>query len=448
MFKAVLQKLRNPHFINLVGNAIMSLLNMIQVAILFNYLSMPDMGIWFFFQGTISLVDTSRAGFLSTAFITSYAGTTKERAADVAGSAWYLSLIITAIIVMVNIGYIFSPWHVKDAGTDLILKWIGVVFIITLPSFIASCVLQAEQRFDRLLIIRSVSTSISIILIIVFIALKKVTLMNVIYIGFVAGGVTGLMTVVTGWSRINTLINKTGTTVRALFNYGKYSIGTALGTNLFSTTDTYIINFTLGPSALAIYNLGLRLMELVEIPLRSFAATIIAPLAAAYNRGEKSYCIYLLKKYAGMTTILLLPIVAGSLAFAEVGVWIVDKHYLSTPAANVLRIFMSFALLYPIERYMALTLDAINQPRVNMIKLFFMVIGNLVGDFLGVYIFKSVYGIAFGTIIPVLIGYGIAYVYLQKYTQFTLKDTYKIGWDETLKLLRGAKNMLRKKQTV
>lgn len=445
-FTQILEKLKNPHIVNLLGNAIMTVLNTIQAAIVFNYLSKEGMGNYIIFQSTIGLVDTFRAGLLTTAFITSYAGTSKERSAEVAGSAWFLSLLITGGFVLINSVYLFIPFHLADGGADLFIKWFGLVFIITLPSFIASCIAQAEQRFDRLLYIRSVSTGLSIVLILTLIFTNKLTLMTLVYSGFISGGVTSLMTIVLGWARINTVWKKSTATMKALFAFGKYSVGTSLGSNLFRNSDTYIINFMLGPSSLAVYNLGVRLMELVEIPLRSFAATVMPPLSAAYNQQNKYHVIYLLKKYSGLLTIILIPVVIGSLFFAEVAIWIVDKKYLSTEAANVLRVFMTFALLYPVERFMALTLDAINQPKVNMIKLIFMLAANVIGDFLGIWIFGNIYGVALATILPIITGMIISYHWLQKYEKFALWDVYKIGWLETQWLIKDSMAMLRNKK--
>ncbi|CAM3814704.1 lipopolysaccharide biosynthesis protein [Mucilaginibacter galii] len=444
--KQIFEKLKNPHIVNLVGNAIMTVLNTIQAAIIFNYLSKEGMGNYIIFQSTIGLVDTFRAGLLTTAFITSYAGTSKERSAEVAGSAWFLSALITGVFVLVNVVYLVIPFHMSDGGADLFIKWFGLVFIITLPSFIASCIAQAEQRFDRLLYIRTVSTGLSIVLVLALIFTKHLTLMSLVYAGFIAGGATSLMTIVLGWSRIGTIFKKTTETMKALFAFGKYSVGTSLGSNLFRNSDTYIINFMLGPGTLAVYNLGVRLMELVEIPLRSFAATVMPPLSAAYNQGNKYHVIYLLKKYSGLLTIILIPVVVGSLFFAEVAIWIVDKKYLSTEAANVLRVFMTFALLYPVERFMALTLDAINQPKVNMIKLIFMLAANVIGDFAGIWIFGNIYGVALATILPIITGMIISYHWLQKYEKFALWDVYKVGWLETKFLIRDSMAMLKKKK--
>ncbi|MCJ8210410.1 oligosaccharide flippase family protein [Mucilaginibacter sp. RS28] len=437
-FKQIIDKLRNPHIVNLIGNAVMSVLNMVLIAIFFRYLSMDEMGIWFFFQGTIGLIDTFRAGLITTAFITSYAGNTEERSREIAGSAWYLGSGITVVFIVINLVYLLLPYRIPDGGTDLFIKWFGLVYVITLPSFIASCIAQAEQRFDRLLYIRAVSQILSIVFALVMILTNHVTLMMAVYTGFLAGGIASLMTIMLGWARIDTFKNYSKKTIRHLFDFGKYSVGTSLGSSMFRNSDTYIINFMLGPGSLAVYNLGLRLMEFVETPLRSFAATIMPPLSAAHNQDNKPHVIYILKKYAGMVTIVILPIVIGSLLFSEFAVWIVDKKYVATAAPNVFRIFMTFALLYPVERFMALTLDATNQPQVNAVKLIFMLAANIIGDVLGVLIFHNVYGVALATLLPVVVGLLISYFRLQKYSKFNLLDVYRIGYLETFWLIRDS----------
>jgi O-antigen/teichoic acid export membrane protein len=444
--KAIIQKLKNPHLINLVGNAIMSVFGLVQMSLLSNSLEKETLGIWAFFQGTFGLVDTFRSGFLTTAFITSYAGSTKERGDEVAGSAWYLAILITGTFALANVCIMVLPLHIADESFVLFLKWFGLAFVLTLPSFIASCIAQAEQRFDRLLYIRALSTGLAIIFILILIFTKKNTLNTVIYSGFVANGIVSLLTLVLGWARINTLWKRTSETVKALFAFGKFSVGTSLGSNLFRYSDTFIINLMLGPGALAVYYIGLRLMEFVEIPLRSFAATVMPLLSSAYNQGDKELVIYHLKKYAGLLTILLIPVAIGSQLFAEVAIWIIDKKYLTTEAANVLRVFMTFALIYPVERFMALTLDSINQPKVNMIKLIFMLIANIAGDFIGVWLFGNIYGVAFATLLPILTGLIISYHWLQKYRKFKLWDVYYIGWFETKWLIRDTLATFKKKK--
>src|ERR1700712_4555752 len=151
MIKKLLAQLKNKHFLSLAGNIIMSVLGMVTVALLCRNISVAAFGVWVFFQGTLLLIDTFRSGFLTTAFIKFYAGSTKERADEVVGSTWFIAIIITAVISLCNLPALFFLDKIKDEGLHLFLQWFGISFWIMLPFFISTCVAQGNQQFDRLL---------------------------------------------------------------------------------------------------------------------------------------------------------------------------------------------------------------------------------------------------------------------------------------------------------
>jgi O-antigen/teichoic acid export membrane protein len=222
-----------------------------------------------------------------------------------------------------------------------------------------------------------------------------------------------------------------------IFNFGKYSVGTSLSANLFSRSDVFIITGMLGPAAVAVYSLGQKFMELVEIPLRSFAATAMPSLSSAYNRNNKEEVIYILKKYAGILTILLVPACLISVLLANVAINLVGGgQYAGTTmgiqAANVYRLFMTFALLYPADRFLALTLDVINKPHINFYKILAMLAANITGDVAGILIFGNVYGVALTTFFPILIGALIGFYHLRKYQPFAFFDIYRLGYTEVM----------------
>lgn len=435
--------MKNKHFLSLAGNAIMSLFGLLLIAVLYRSLSVAELGMWIFFQSTVLLIDTFRSGFLTTAFIKFYAGTEKKRADEVMGSAWFIAMAITAIFILLNIPAFLFIKIVHDPGLLLFLKWFGLTFICTLPSFMATCKVQAEQRFDRLLYIRFVSQTLFIGSIVLLIVFKLNNLQNIIYANLAAALVTSLFTIVTGYSGIRSIGKRTRKGIAELFHFGKYSVGTTLSANLFRTSDTFIINFLLGPAPLAIYNLGQRLMEVIEIPLRSFAATAMPSLSAAYNQDKRTEVIYILEKYAGMLTVALVPVCILSLLFADIPISIIGGgKYAGTEAANVFRLFITFALLFPADRFLALTLDVIHQPRINFIKVLVMLAANIAGDFAGIYILGNIYGVAITTVIPTLIGVLVGYFALRRYMPFPFWEMYTTGYREVKDL---AVKTLRKK---
>ena len=428
---ALRSRLKNKHFLSLTGNGIMSVLGMVNIALLYRALPVADVGKWVFFLSLLLLVDTFRSGFITTAFIKFYAGATPARRAEVAGSAWYVAGAITGTLLLLNLIALFFTGYITNAGMLLFLRWFGITYTATLPFFMATCVVQAEQRFDRLLYIRLINQGLFILLVGLLIVTHTANLLYILYANLIAAVVTSLVTLLAGWARPGTFRSRTGGGIRELFHFGKYSVGTTLSSNMFRTSDTFIINFMLGPAALAVYNLGQRLMEVIEIPLRSFAATGMPELSAAYNQDNKELVIFTMKRYAGMLTMALIPACLAAVAFSDIAIMIIGgSKYAGTEAANVLRIFMVFALLYPIDRFLALTLDVIHKPRVNFIKVLIMLAGSVAASFTGVLLLGNIYGVAIGNIVPTLIGVAIGYRALGRYLPFSLAGVYTVGYRE------------------
>lgn len=442
---SIFSRLKNKHFLSLAGNAVMSVLGMVTIAILYRALSVTDIGVWVFFQSTLLLVDTFRSGFITTAFIKFYAGAEPEKARAVVGSTWYVAGMITLGFLLLNVPAYFFMGSIGNPGLLLFFKWFGVSYIATLPMFIATCIVQGEQRFDRLLIIRFLYQGTFIISVFVLTILGLVDIQFVVWSNLAAGIVVSLVVVLNGWSGIRMFRDRTRESVLELYHFGKYSVGTTLSANLFRTSDTFIINFMLGAPALAVYNLGQRLMELVEIPLRSFAATAMPSLAAAYNGNQRTEVVTIMKKYAGTITVSLIPVAVFGVLLADLAIYILGgPNYVHTEAANVFRLFLTFALLYPADRFLALTVDVINKPRINFIKVLVMLCVNVAGNFLGIWIFGNIYGVAIATLFPIVIGVAVGYWALNNYQKFPFLSIYSFGWQECRTVLVNLKGRIQK----
>lgn len=429
--KVLLSKFKNIYFLSLAGNAILSLLGMFIYAVLSRALTLEELGIWVFFTTVLGLLETVRSGFIVTAFIKFYSGTTPERAREVCGSVWYLSLVLTIIVVVMNIPAWFIKDYISNKGLALFVRWFSLYFIFTLPTFIANCVLQAKQHFGTFLFLRLINQGLFVVFIVLLILFGHDNVNTIIYAYLSTQFITSLICLVKGWSNIRSFSKKTKSCVAEIFHFGKYSVGTNLSANLFRSSDTFIINFMLGPAALAIYNLGQKLMEMVEIPLRSYAAIGMPVMSVAFNQNKKSEVIYLMKKYTGTLTLMLIPCALAAYFLADYAILIIGgKQYAGTEAANVFRIFITFALLYPADRFLGLTLDVIHQPQINFVKVLVMLAVNIVTDFIGIYVFKNVYGVAIASMFPVLTGAIVGYFYLKKYLKFGFKDIYVLGFQE------------------
>jgi len=429
MWLKVIPLFKNKHFLSLAGNIIMSGLSLVTMIIIYHALTLSDAGIWVFFQSVLILVDTFRSGFITTAFIKFYAGATPARMAEVAGSAWWIGGIITGALLLLNIpSYLLLP-YIHDESLVLFIKWAGISYILSFPWFMATCVLQGQQQFDKLLYVRMVNQLSFLAGVALLYFTGTINVLGVLYVYLASNSLTSIYALVMGWTRISTIAKRTQNGIMELFNFGKFSVGTTLISNLFRTSDTFIINFVLNKQAVAIYNLGQTLMQLVEIPLRSFAATGMPELSAAYNQNNRATVIGTMKRYTGTLTVILIPAVILGCIFADLPIYIIGGNkYAGTDAANVFRLFLTFALLYPADRFFALTLDVIHHPKVNFYKVLVMLVANVVFDWLGVTLLGSIYGIAIATVFPVIIGVTIGYRALCKYHPFTIGSVYITGY--------------------
>ena len=422
---------------------IMSAFTIVIMSVLYRFLpSKAEVGNWVFFLTLFGLVEMFRAGFLTTATIKFYAGADKDRAAEVIGSCWVLATLITLGLIVLNLPALLLLKVVHIEGLAFFLKWFGLSYLLTLPSIVANCVLQAEGRFDRLMYMRAVTQGSFMLALLVFAVLHRLTLETVVFSNLLSYLITSIFVLAKGWTHVTAWRRKSRRAILELYNFGKYSVAGNISSNLLRTSDIFIIGFMFGGEAgaalVAVYNFGLRLMEIIEIPLRSFIATAMPSMATAYNRGRKEEVIYIMKKYAGTLTMALVPVCLGAVLLADVAVYIIGgQKMVGSEAANVLRFFMTFALLFPTDRFLALTLDVIHKPNINFIKILIMLAVNVAGDFAGIAIFGNIYGVAITTVFPTLVGVGVGYWALKKYQPFHLRDIYKTGFAEVKLIVRN-----------
>ncbi|WP_411275592.1 oligosaccharide flippase family protein [Daejeonella sp.] len=433
---SILTRLNNKYILSLAGNGIMSGVGMVTSIILLRALSIHDMGIWILFFTSFLLLDTIRSGFLTVAFIKFFSGAEKEREDEIVGSTWIIAIAITGFFALMNIPAYFIGNYIKNEGVSLFFNWFGIAYISSLPFFVAGSILQAKQRFDQLLILRIYNQGSFVILLFIFIAYDNINVNTVIYSYIISNLFSSLMGIINGWTLLGKIkfVSKKG--LLDIYHFGKFSVGTALSASLFGTADKFIITFILGPAALAIYDTGGKLIQVVEIPLRSFIATAMPTLSAYYNKGLKHEVLVVMKKYIGMITIMLVPFVLLTFVFADYIILILGgEKYVTSAAPDILRIFMMISILYPVDRFLALTLDVIHQPKINFYKVIIMLIVTIITDFIGIYITGNVFGVVVATVFPVLTGIIISFFALNKhYEKFHFIDIYIVGFKE-LKIL-------------
>jgi O-antigen/teichoic acid export membrane protein len=430
----LLTVINNRHFHSLLGNLVSAFLNVLSFAILVRLLPLSAFGEWVLFIGTYTVLDQIRTALLQSGIIRFYAGTDEATSRKVAGSAWYLVLILTGIYVVLNLLVLLICYSYFDATWQFFLKWLGLMMVVSVPFNIASWFLQAQHRFDKILQVRFWQNGCFLVFILLFHFSGDITLKHVLFAYTGGLAVTSVFTLVRGWTLLPSIIHSTKQQVTDLVKYGWLIVGSMITSGFLNYSDNFLIRTMINPAAVAIYSIPQKFMEVIEIILRSFVATAQPTLSAAANRNDWQGVSRAFSRYTGVVSIVIIPFIAGLIIFTKpLIVILADKAYL--PATDVVRIFLLCAILYPIDRFIGVSLDMINRPLTNFYKNLLKLVLNIIGDVVFILLFHDIRWVAFGSLLNMIICVVVGYFMLRKYVPFTLGDIVKLGWAECINML-------------
>lgn len=434
-----MQRLKNilnsNAFISLAGNGTAAALGIGVMAIQARTLTKADFGTWVLFLTTFNLFDIVRSGLILNPVIRNMAGAkTEQEKAAIAGAAWQLCSRFTLVAVLLFSlpGVIFYNWF-AGYGLDFFVEWFWMLAFITLPHNLATWFLNASANFKTVQWVRITNQLIFLGLNIANFWLKQG--ISFIFWSYVISNVaTSLMALAFGWSRLGDWKHGHAEERKRIFSFGKYSMLTLVFANLLRSSDTYILGALLGPVAVIVYNIPLRLMQLFEMPISSISITRLPILAGHHSNNRHQELTQEFQRSAGMLWLAILPVAALCFAFAEpLVVLLGGEGY--RESADVLRYFSIYAAFLPLERYSGIGLDVVNQPKLNLIKVILMLGVNIVGDLVAIYYFGTAASVAAVSVITFGSGILLGYWLLARHMKFSFNGIVKSGWQSVIKLV-------------
>jgi O-antigen/teichoic acid export membrane protein len=440
VIKKITSLFKNRHTLSLAGNLTNAVLGFVSIALVARLLDRDDMGCWVMFLTAYIFADLLRAGIITTSLIRFAASSKKEQFGEVSGSGWLISLIATAIISTLTISAFFLIGDkVTNQGFRLFLEWYWLAALTTLPFNYAAWLLQAKSQFEKVLYIRLLNQLSFMACILLSLIFEHRSVEYVLMSFIIAGLLPSAISMWAGWSMVRTVRFATRKMVTDLFNFGKFSMGTLMGSNLLRSSDTLLIGFLLDPTQVAIYAIPLKLIEVIEILLRSFvgsAMPVMSQYAAPEYKPELKAMYY---KYTGLLSFILLPIVVGTFIFADSLVVILGGAQYAE-SANILRIFTIYAAFLPLDRFSGVTLDIIGKPYLNFLKVIVMLLVNVAGDIAAIHFFGNIWGVAAVSILTFLTGVLFGNYFLKKYLQHSIRETLRTGYKTVQHLLQPVKD--------
>ncbi|MDN5200204.1 oligosaccharide flippase family protein [Fulvivirgaceae bacterium BMA10] len=421
--------IENRHFLALATHGFAALFGLVTFMTIARVYDKADFGQWVLYLTGYSFVEMFKEGVISSALVKFLSGTDLPNKKRIVGSSWTLSLIITfSLATLVYLIFLMFPVPIETFGLTLFFKWYPFLSIAILPLNYAAWIFQAEQKFDKILGIRLWSSGFFLSLVLSNLYFR-LSVESIVIMHIASNCLISFVVMIKGWSGLSFLSKSNKNDINKLFGFGKYSLGTLIGTNLLKNADTFLISIFLGPVFVALYSVPLRLTELIEMPLRSLVSTALPKLAAASNQNRKKNVEQIFRQYAGILTVLFIPFMVMAFLFAEELVLLAGgEKYLES--ANIFRIFCIYGLFLSIDRFTGVTLDAINRPKYNLIKVIWMAGANIMGDILVIMLFEELWLVALVTILNVLVGVVMGFRFLKREISVDFFDILRTGWQE------------------
>lgn len=434
--KKLKKMVREDNFLSLTGNVVIAILGIAGFALLTRSLSLEIFGEWVLFITAGSFVEMFRFGITNTGLIRYLSGADDAGRVKLIGSniliGFGATVLIAIILILCNV--IFKE-SITNSGYSLFFKWYPLLAFLNLPWNNAVVILQSDRKYGKILVIKAINSGLFFLFILANFYFLNFALSQLVIAILIINAFTSFISIIAGWDGIKHITSATVETNKTLLHFGKYTTFTLIGTNLLRSADVLIISLSpLGNAAVALYSIPLKLTELQQIPLRSFVATAFPKMSKASIHNKMEEVKDLFYSYAGALTYLFVFISLVTFVFAEFFVFLLSgNQFLKTDpvtsfsVVNIVRIFSIYGLLLPIDRMTGIGLDSINKPNINALKVFFMVIANVVGDLIAIFIFKSLILVAIASILFTLVGIWIGMYFLNKELTLSYREIFSSG---------------------
>lgn len=435
MKQTIKKLLYEKNIASLGSNVIAAILGLLSFLLLTRSLSKTDFGDWVLYITLASFTDLLRFGLTRTALVRFITGAGDAEKKAFLGTSFKIniSLVVLITIICWPIAFILSETGIEiNNGYMLFLKWYPLLALVNLSWNNAMSLFQAEQRFMTMLIVQAINLVVFAVFLAINLFFLRLDLTVIVVFHLFTNLLSSLYCIVKKWDGL-AYFKKSGKEFQyKLLDFGKFSMGTLIGSSLLKSADTFIIGLSpvLGSAGIAMYAIPLKLTDLLGIPLRAFTMTAYPKMAQMHKNGNLTELRKIFYSYTGVITLLFIPVaVIGYFLAGPLVLFLGGNEYKdSLPLlVTIFRIFTLYTLFLPYDRFTGVLLDSINRPKLNLYKVIVMAVANVIGDIIGVFVFNSLEVVAIVTVAFTIIGIWFGNYYLAKEIQLKIFPVFTEG---------------------
>jgi O-antigen/teichoic acid export membrane protein len=444
VFETIKKIITGKNFLSLAGNFISALLGFLTFVILVRSINTDQFGEWVLFITAATLADLLRFGVTRVALTRYLSGTDGLERKKYIGSAWFIGLVSIGLIsALLYPILLLLPDYIYRSGFRLFFIWYPVLALSNLGWGNAMSILQADEKFGKILFVRMIFMGSYLLYLILNYLFFHMNVEWIIIWYILTNVLTSLVCTIYNWDGSRYIFHATRETNKITLQYGKYSMGTSIGSSLLKSADTFIIGLSpfLGTTGVALYSIPVKFTEVIEIILRSFTATAFPQMSKASIENKPDDFRKVFYAYSGALTILLIPIgVISALVARDFVILLGGSQYAdySVGLGIIMQMFIIFSLLLPIDRFTGIGLDSINKPDKNFLKTMIMMSANIIGDIIAVFLIHFLFPslsmvtilifVSIGSIAFQLIGLTTGFYLLNKEIPLKFSLIFTEGW--------------------
>lgn len=410
--------------------------------VLVRQLDAATFGTWVLYQTVMTFAEMARMGFIQNGLVKFLTDHPEERRVIV-GAAWLLNLVSGLLLWLLlwGLSHPLAEWWEAPLLIELAfayglvaLTWGGFRFIEYL--------LVADRDFRMVFVGYMVNGSLYAGSVLALALTDR--LETPVQVLFCQSGAALLAVGVLMLFRSSLLRMKCPSQIWLvqLAQYGRYTMGSSLGSVLMQRLDVLMLGYFLGPASVALYNIGTKLTNYLEIPLRAVTLVIFPQLSQVFGeQGSEAFARFWERSVSQLLAMVLPPCVVLWLLASPAIELMAGPGY--AEAAPVLQIFLLVALLKPWGRLAGVSLDAIGDPRANFRLVWLSLLLN--GGWNALFIpWLGVIGAAWATVISMTITTAVGLWTLRRQTPlqighsiWALPQVYRVGWEKMRAKLAG-----------
>lgn len=435
MIKKLFRILREKNVLSLTTSLTTAFLGLLSFMLLTRQLDKSQFGDWVLFTTLATFTDLLRFGLTSTALVRFSSTDDTQKQNVYMGTSYKIGLIAIGFIALAFWAALtvvkLTDFQLNN-GYLLYLSWYPVLALLNLSWNNSISFFQALQNFKRIFYLRMLNMGFFVVFLVCNYLYFSFGLIEIMLAYLIVNLLPSVLVFYKRWDGLIHIRKATKESTSEMLTFGKYSMGTLLGSSLLRSADTIIIGLSpmLGSVGIAQYAIPLKLTDLLGIPLRSFSITAYPKMSKLSLQGNIIQLRKVFSAYSGAVTLLFVPVAIVCFIFAEQLVLFLggNQYTDSLPLLTLIfRIFTLYTLLLPIDRFTGVALDSINKPKFNFYKVIVMAIANIIGDLIAVFVFSSLEAVALVTVLFTIIGIILGYVYLMRFVPVTLKEIISEG---------------------